>query len=135
MVVQRSDGTRVDTTWGCCGKERETGADGTVMEFLYDALDRADHATKLGLAAGQYAAQADIVTEYVLDAAGRRVSESVSADGIAALTATSTYDLAGRLTRTVRPARSTVVLVHIAESVPSGPVYTVVHCVPSSFTP
>ena len=35
-----SDGSRTDTTWGCCNKESEVLADGTELFYYYDALKR-----------------------------------------------------------------------------------------------
>ncbi|NLG35488.1 MAG: RHS repeat protein, partial [Lentisphaerae bacterium] len=35
-----SDGTLSETAWSCCGPESETAADGSVTEYVYDALKR-----------------------------------------------------------------------------------------------
>jgi hypothetical protein len=40
-----SDGSRTDTTWGCCNKESETDATGIQTFYFYDALKRLDHET------------------------------------------------------------------------------------------
>ena len=55
---------------------------------------------KEGIGAGTYPAQPDITTDYTLDAEGRRLSETTSADGLSQ-TSTAEYDLVGRATETV----------------------------------
>ena len=81
----------------------ETNQEGVVTSYTYDALDRIHTQTRLGApATAEFAAQADIVTTYFYDAAGRTTQEVTSA-GALALTNSTTYDLAGRIVRTRSP--------------------------------
>ena len=101
-----ANGTSKSSDWGtgCCGKESDTAADGTVMAYGYDALGRLTSRTKEGMVAtGSWPAQPDIVTSYVLDAVGRTLLETTSA-GSLALARSNQYDLAGRLIKSVDAA-------------------------------
>lgn len=85
-----SDGTIVETTWSCCGKESETDATGVTSLFEYDDLKRLE--TK-----STATEQGDIITLYTYDASSRKLSETVSA-GALSLVSSSAYDPAGRIT-------------------------------------
>jgi len=89
--VYFSSGVSTSTTWGCCGKDSETLADGTEWSYGYDSLLRLTSRTK-------ECGTTDIVTTYTYDAAGRRLTETVTAGG-PSLSSSIGYDLAGRTTR------------------------------------
>lgn len=101
-----ANGTSKFSDWGtgCCGKETDTGADGTVWVYGYDGLGRLTSRTREGMAAtNSWPAQPDIVTSYGLDALGRTLLETTSADGLA-LVRSNQYDLAGRLSESMDSA-------------------------------
>ncbi|NNG00201.1 MAG: RHS repeat protein [Desulfobacteraceae bacterium] len=87
--TRRSNGTETDTTWSCCGKESETDVQGITRSFGYDDMKRLDTEIKLDPAG-------DLITQYTYDAAGRRLSQTISG-GSLSLSTESTYDLAGRI--------------------------------------
>ncbi|MFC1461750.1 hypothetical protein ACFLQR_04455, partial [Verrucomicrobiota bacterium] len=99
----KSDGTQIESTWACCGKEWEKDENGVEHYYTHDALKRVTESMKKGIAAGTYPAQVDIYTDYTYDAAGRRLTEIVSAGGLTNSTSTQ-YDLAGRVTESVNSA-------------------------------
>ncbi|MDI1335898.1 MAG: hypothetical protein PSU94_06905, partial [Lacunisphaera sp.] len=76
---------------------------GTESTFTYDEIGRPKTSVKKGASAsGSYAAQGDITTTYTYDGANH-VTQTVSSGGSLSLTASSTYDLAGRMTGTTAP--------------------------------
>jgi YD repeat-containing protein len=89
VTVYNADGTRTDSTWGCCGKESETDTTGLEADYSYDALDRMDITTR------QVGTNA-IMTTYTYDAAGRRIKTTVSAGGLSQVTSNA-YNTAGQL--------------------------------------
>ena len=91
IATLRSDGTQTSSTWSCCGKESDTDARGITRFYTYDDLKRVETATKEGIGT-----QSDITTSYTYDAAGRQLTETVSA-GDLTLTGSSQYDGAGRM--------------------------------------
>lgn len=70
---------------------------GTKTVFGYDALGRVTTATKVGVTAGTYPAQSDIVTTTILDAVGRALRTTTSAGGLS-LVSEATYNPAGEQT-------------------------------------
>jgi RHS repeat-associated protein len=102
VSTTNSKGETTETEWTDGRKTAEIGATGIRTEYTYDALNRIVTATKKGVAAGSFPAQADIVTTYAYDAAGRVLSETVTGGGLT-LTTTRQYDQAGRLTQSVEP--------------------------------
>ena len=90
-----ANGNRTDTEWGCCGKDRETDAFGTVTEYLYDDLKRVDMSIKVGTGTNQ-----SVYSLYTYDAEGRQLTQTISA-GALSQASTNTYDLAGRVISSV----------------------------------
>jgi hypothetical protein len=64
VAVYNSDGTRTESSWGCCNKESETNAAGISTAYSYDDLQRIESQVREGL-------ESDIQTTYNYDAAGR----------------------------------------------------------------
>ncbi|MEI6147775.1 MAG: RHS repeat-associated core domain-containing protein [bacterium] len=86
----RVDGTVSRTQYGCCGPETVLDADGTPTTYVYDELKRL------------YASERQGVTTFnSYDVLGNVVQTRRSAEGEADLVTSSTFDQAGRLTRTV----------------------------------
>jgi YD repeat-containing protein len=102
-TVHGSDGSLVETTWGCCGKESETTADGSVTTYEYDGNKRLLFTTRVGITGGSYPNQADITTTNTYDAAGEKLVETVLAGGVSR-TSTWAYDATGRVTNEVDAA-------------------------------
>jgi len=90
-----SDGTRTETSWGCCGRNWQVDRSGIRTEYTYDDLHRMTMSCKVGVSAGDYPAQANVYATTVLDAADRTVAQTNSAGSLALSTA-RTYDSAGR---------------------------------------
>jgi len=91
-AVYNSDGTYRETTWGCCNLEAETDVQGIrTLYASYDGLGRLLTKVKKGTDT-----IADIFYNYTYDAAGRRLTETVSSTGLS-LSTGQTYDLSGRV--------------------------------------
>ena len=103
VVVRRSDGTQTDTSWACCGKDKETDGLGGVHNYSYDALKRVTFEEKEGITAGEYPAQANVFTEYTYDAAGRKLTQTVRGVNLNLVTSNQ-YDLLGRMVSSTDPA-------------------------------
>lgn len=101
--VIHSDGTQTESTWSCCAKESERDARGIRKSYIYDELQRVKTEIKEGINSGTWPAQSDIYTTYSYDAAGRRLTETMSAGGLSMVTRNE-YDLAGRLLRSTDSA-------------------------------
>ena len=81
----QSDGAHTTAAWNCCHKESETDIYGLVTQYTgYDDIGRLTRAVRNNIA-----------TDYTYDAVGRRLSETVSADGLT-LSNHNTFDTAGR---------------------------------------
>lgn len=89
-----ANGTRTETTWGCCGKLSETDAGGITTRYAYDDLERMTARTNEATG---------VVTSFTYDAAGRRLSTTQSKD-VYTLTWKRRYDSAGRLSAQVDAA-------------------------------
>lgn len=104
--VYKSDGTHSENEWindGSCscsliGKKSETDATGIYTKYSYDDLNRIETITKEGTAT-----QSDIITSYTYDGIDRKLTETISADGLSLLTTTA-YDLVGRVDHVTDPA-------------------------------
>ena len=84
-----SNSTHAEQGWGCCNKEDEVNAQGILIDYsLFDGLGRVLEKTK--------EAGSNILTSYTYDGAGRRLSQSVSSNGLT-LESFNSYDLAGRI--------------------------------------
>jgi YD repeat-containing protein len=90
-----SNGTWSEVVWGsnCCGRESETDRSGIETTFAYDLLKRVTSKTKKGATTND----TDLVTSYTYDAAGHRLTTTVSGGALSMVTSSNTYDLAGRL--------------------------------------
>ena len=97
-----SDSTEYRATWGCCGRDSETLADGTQYAFVYDSLSRLDEITK-------ECGDVDLVTAFTQDAAGRTLTSTVQAEiapgTFTSLTSATAYDMADRPVRQQAPDR------------------------------
>ena len=113
VSVYNSNGTRTDSSWGCCSKESETNAAGISTTFFYDDLQRIEKSVRESL-------NSDIETAYTYDAAGRQLTQTVSAGGLNLQTSNS-YDTVGRLISTTDASQ----LVTAYDFDPSGLVTTV----------
>ncbi|MDI1336598.1 MAG: hypothetical protein PSU94_10515, partial [Lacunisphaera sp.] len=82
-----------------------TDPTGTETQFTYDEIGRVATSVKKGASAGTYAAQSDITTTYTYDGANH-VTQTVTGSS-PSLTASSAYDLAGRLSSTTAPGSYT----------------------------
>jgi RHS repeat-associated protein len=90
--IYHSDGTHVETQWGCCNKISETDSQGIVTHYTeYDSLQRLRRRVKQGDERVN-----DISTGYTLDAMGRRLTTTISGDSESLITE-AVYDTAGRL--------------------------------------
>ncbi len=93
IEVFRTNGTKSESAWDCCGKVSDTDTRGIIRSYTYDDLKRVETETK-------QTGTGDIVTTYTYDGSGRRLTETVSAMGLS-LSTLNSYDTAGRLqTRT-----------------------------------
>jgi len=102
-TIKHSNGTQADSTWSCCARESEKDTRGIERTYIYDDLQRLETEIKEGIEQGPWPAQSDISTTYTYDAAGRRLTETVSAGGLS-LSTINQYDLAGRLRRSTDSA-------------------------------
>jgi YD repeat-containing protein len=85
--------------WNGDRKASEIDEAGVETAYGYDSLGRVQTMTRKGIAAGGgFPAQPDVVTTYTYDAAGRKLSETVTAGGLSLVTSTA-YDRAGRVIR------------------------------------
>jgi len=103
VKVINSDGTQTTGTWSCCAKESETDARGITRNYVYDDLYRLETVVKEGISSETWPDQGDIFTTYTYDAAGRQLTETVSAGGLSMGTANE-YDSIGRLMKTTDSA-------------------------------
>jgi RHS repeat-associated protein len=98
IVCEDSTGARSTRTYTAGRVTVETGADGTRTEYDLDDLFRVETARRKGVSAsGSYAAQGDVETAYTYDAADH-VLTTTTTGGSLSLSASATYDLAGRVT-------------------------------------
>jgi len=91
--IDFSDGTHEEIGWSCCGKSYVRERNGMVTRYEYDELKRVDFEIREGVGEDI----PDLREDYEYDAAGRTLSRTASAGGLAAKTETK-YDLAGRVT-------------------------------------
>ncbi len=94
-----SNGTLYEANWVNEFKTSETTETGETYQYSPDAIGRISSVVKSGVpafAAGNYAAQQNVITDFDYSAAGDLLKTSVSAGGIT-LTSESTYDWAGRM--------------------------------------
>ena len=89
-----ANGTRTESTWGCCGKSSDTDIEGITTRFIYDDLKRLVSRTN---------AATGVATFFTYDAAGRQLTTTQSNEGLS-LTQKSRHDRAGRLIAQVDPA-------------------------------
>ncbi|RJP83449.1 MAG: hypothetical protein C4522_00815, partial [Desulfobacteraceae bacterium] len=90
--IHHSDGTHTESTWGCCNKQTEVDALGITTTYPeYDDLGRLITRTQESTSVTP-----EKTTTYTYDAAGRRLTETISAGGLS-LDVENVYDLAGRL--------------------------------------
>lgn len=102
--VLYSNGLSEQYSWTGFKKAFETDKEGITTASYYDALQRVQLRIKLGVPASQdFPSQSDIATSFSYDAAGRVLTETVTAGDIA-LSKTNEYDRAGRLIQSVDPA-------------------------------
>lgn len=86
--INYSDGTTLNTTYGCCGVLSTTDREGITTSYTYDDLKRLASTTRAG-----------ITTTNSYDAAGHILGTvRVGSDNSAITLNTSTYDVTGRLT-------------------------------------
>ncbi|MCP4487963.1 MAG: hypothetical protein GY820_11680, partial [Gammaproteobacteria bacterium] len=91
--VHGSDGTHSQSSWSCCSKDSETDAGGIVVNYTdYDDLGRLLTRVKEGIGSIP-----DITSAYTYDAAGRRLTEITSSQGLSS-GVSSVYDTSGRIT-------------------------------------
>ena len=88
-----ADGTRESGFWGtgCCGKDSETGRDGTELVFTHDQNERLISSSRLDTNG-----VAGFTSDTVYDAAGRRIGTSRYAPGITPLETQMIFDMIGR---------------------------------------
>ena len=103
LLARRSDGSQVNTSWACCGKDTETDVQGGIHNFTYDALKRVTSEEKEGTTAGEYPAQENQFTEYTYDAEGRKLTQTVRGGSLSLVTSNQ-YDLLGRKVSSTDPA-------------------------------
>ena len=86
-----SNGTRIESFWGCCNKEFEIDIQGIPRHYSYDDLNRIVTQIK-------EADTGDITTTYIhgADSSGRNTTMTVTS-GSLSLSTISRYDIAGRL--------------------------------------
>jgi RHS repeat-associated protein len=94
--THRSDGTTTIAAYACCGLEEQTGPDGRVTSYTYDAMQRRASETQEDY---PYPGT-NTVTTFAYDAVGRVTNTVVSADGLANSRSTS-HDVAGRVLASV----------------------------------
>ncbi|MGC3990151.1 MAG: hypothetical protein QM796_10815 [Chthoniobacteraceae bacterium] len=87
MTISYNDGTSQHTAYGCYGVDSQTGRDGVMISYTYDALGRVLSETRDG-----------IITSYVYDPDGNILKTTrVGTDGTSQIIESqATYDLAGR---------------------------------------
>jgi len=102
-----ANGTRTETSWGCCGRTSETNTDGLTTRFVYDGLRRL--VSRIDEASG-------VATDYTYDAAGRRLSV-IRHHADLRLDSTNRYDGAGRLIAQVDAAGRVTRYEHAANKV------------------
>lgn len=86
LVRRYANGLKLESTWGCCGKESEIRPDGQSWAYVHDMLGRTIFSIK-----------EDGPTEATAyDAGGRVLSRTLSGGGLS-LSTSNRYDLAGRL--------------------------------------
>lgn len=86
LVRRYANGLKLESTWGCCGKESEIRPDGQSWAYVHDMLGRTIFSIKEN---GPTEATA-------YDASGRKLSRTLSGGGLS-LSTSNRYDLAGRL--------------------------------------
>ena len=138
--VIRSDGTRTDSEWGCCGKTRETDAGGLERRFEYDDLKRVAAEIRPAAASETWSDQAEIRIQRTYDAAGRTVGQTVtggdyilasdtlydlagrivSSTDVAGLTTIQAYEAGGRITTIIRPGGATEITEHYLDGQPKS---------------
>ena len=92
-----SDGTTKSYAYYGLRLLSTTDRDGSVTEYGYDDLDRVNQVVRKGVpASGTYPAQPDLVTDYILDAAGRILQQTRSAGALSQVSS-SEYDTVGRV--------------------------------------
>ena len=98
LSTTRSDGSVQETAWSpCCGRDADIGVDGQTIEYGYDQNKRLMTRTKMGLGN-----QTNLTSFYTYDGAGNRLTEALlDGMGTCILVASNSYDLAGRLVRSV----------------------------------
>ncbi len=91
-----SDGRLAEQAWGsnCCGKASDVTAEGIERAYTYDSLNRLYTVTKK-------CEINDLIVRYSYNAAGRRISESITSADLSMLVSSNAYDLAGQLTNSV----------------------------------
>lgn len=103
-----SNGAQTSQTFVDGRLNSETGNDGSVTNYTYDASAMLVTKESTGIAgSGNYAAQGSVYTHYTYDGASRKLTEKVSdsADAsVAGPTTTYTYDSAGRLSSQTDPS-------------------------------
>ena len=138
--VIRSDGTRPESEWGCCGKTRETDAAGRERRFEYDDLKRVEAEIRPAAASETWPDQAEIRIRRSYDAAGRTTGQVaaggdlvlasdtaydlagriVSSTDVAGLTTTQDYEAGGRITTITRPGGATEITEHYLDGQPKS---------------
>jgi YD repeat-containing protein len=97
----KSAGLHASTAWGggCCGKDSDMTETGIETVYSYDPLSRLISKIRIGT----NGFTDGVTTTYILDAAGKGLSETVSAGGLSQTTS-NVYDSAGRLVWTMDAA-------------------------------
>jgi len=91
-----SNGTKIESSWDCCGKEYEKDAQGIETIYNRDAIGRLSSKTR-------QLENSAVTTVYTLDAEGRRLAARTESRGLSR-EATRQYDLAGRTVRSTDEA-------------------------------
>ena len=87
-------GDTESSEWICTGPIWQNLADGTSITNTYDKAKRLISST-------HYTPFGAITTSYTLDPSGKRLSTTISTNGVTARTSSNTYDFRGRTTRSI----------------------------------